>query len=189
MERGTATVTFSEDDVVETEYRVVYVKRDGAWLIDRVTEDEIVVAESHYDQLKELEWLIGDWVEESEGVRVEMTVQWTTKQQFMTRIYKVFDENDEVTSSGLQIIGWDAKDKVIRSWLFDSDGGVVTGTWHQRETGWAVPSVATLADGGSGSFTGILKPQEDGSFLWEKINCSVDGKLLPNTEPVIYQPQ
>jgi len=187
LERGTATVTHSEGNVVETDYSVVYVKRDGAWLIDRVTEAEMVIEESHYDELKVLEWLVGDWAQEGDGFRIEFSCQWTTKQNFISRKFKVYGEPDEVESSGLQIIGWDAKSKTIRSWLFDSDGGVVTGTWNKRDDGWSVQSVGTLADGGSGSFTSIFRPLDDGSFSWEKINRVVDGELLPNIDEIVVQ--
>ena len=186
LERGVATVTHSETEIVETTYTVVYVKRDDAWLIDRVTEDEIIIEETHYDELQELEWLIGDWLEEGEGFRIEFSCQWTTKQNFISRKYKVFGSEDEVESSGLQIIGWDAKEKKIKSWLFDSNGGVITGTWNKRsDNGWAVQSVGTLADGSTGSFTSIFRPQEDGTFSWEKINRVVDGALLPNIDEIV----
>jgi uncharacterized protein (TIGR02246 family) len=187
LERGVATVTHSESEIVETEYSVVYVKRDGAWLIDRVSEVEIIVEESHTDELKELEWLIGDWMEEGEGFRVEFSCQWTNKQNFISRKYKVYGQDDEIESSGLQIIGWDAKAKSIKSWLFDSEGGVITGTWNKRSDGWAVQSVGTLVDGSTGSFTSIFRPQDDGNFRWEKINRSVDGTILPNIEEILVE--
>lgn len=189
LERGTATVTHSDEDTVQTRYSVVYVKQDGKWLIDRVTEEEIVIEENHYDELKALEFLIGQWNMEGEGFRVEFNCQWTTKQNFISRTYKVYGEEDEVESSGLEVIGWDAKEKKIRSWLFDSDGGVVRGTWHQRDDGWATHCVATLADGGAGSYLCILRPQEDGNFSWEKINRFLDGKLLPNVDETVLQRQ
>ncbi len=187
VESGLATVTYSETEVVETDYRVVYVKRDDAWLIDRVTETEIILEESHRDELQVLEWLIGDWTMAGEGFRVEFSCQWTANENFISRTFKVFDEQDEVESSGLQIIGWDEKESRIRSWLFDSDGGVVEGVWSKRSDGWSVQSVATLADGGSGSFTSIFRPQSDGSFTWEKINQVLDGKLLPNIDELQVQ--
>ncbi len=185
LERGTATVTQATGEIDVTDYSVVYVKRDGAWLIDRVTEE--AVEPTHYDQLKVLEAFIGDWVGEDEGFRVEISNQWTAKQNFIASQYKIVE--DEVESSGLQIIGWDAKEKKIRSWLFDSDGGVVTGTWSKRDDGWSVSSVATLGGGESGSFTGILRLKDDGSFSWEKINQVVEDQLLPNIDEVVLNRQ
>lgn len=187
LEKGTATVAHSEADVVESQYSVVYVKHDGNWLIDRVTEDDIVVEESHFDELEDLEWLVGDWTVAGDGFRVEFSCQWTTKQNFLSRKYTVYGADDQVQSSGLQVIGWDAKAKSIRSWLFDSDGGVVVGKWSPRDDGWAIQSVATLADGGSGSFTGILTTRDESSYGWKKINRVLDGKLLPNIDEIVVQ--
>ncbi len=186
LERGTATVTCAEDDVVETNYSVVYVKRDGIWLIDRVTEDEIVVQPSNYQQLKDLEWLVGEWVDEGDGITIEIDCKWTRNQNYLSRSYTVSNE-EEVESSGLQIIGWDPQQKQIRSWLFDSDGGFISGTWNKRDDRWIVQSVATLADGGSGSFTAIFRPLEDGNYTWQKVNQVVDGKLLPNLDEILVQ--
>jgi hypothetical protein len=49
--------------------------------------------------------------------------------------------------------------------------------------------VATLADGGSGSFASVFRPLEDGRYAWQKINRVVDGQLLPNVDEVIIKRQ
>ncbi len=186
LERGTASVTRAADDVVETNYSAVYVRRDGAWLIDRITEDEVILPPSNYEQLKDLEWLVGDWIDSGEGVTIEMTCRWTKNQNYISRTYRVSDQQG-VESSGLQIIGWDPKRKEIRSWLFDSDGGFVEGTWTKRDDRWIVQSVATLADGGSGSFTSIFRLTADGNYTWQKINQVVEGTILPNVDEILVQ--
>jgi uncharacterized protein (TIGR02246 family) len=185
LERGMAIVTQPTGEIDETQYSVVYVRYDGQWLIDRVTEE--AVEPTHYQQLQVLEGLIGDWVGEDEGFRIEVSNQWTAKQNFIASQYKIVE--DQVESSGLQVIGWDAKENKIKSWLFDSDGGVVTGTWNKRDDGWAVLSVATLGGGESGSFTGVLRLKDDGNYSWEKINQVVDGQLLPNIDEVVLNRQ
>lgn len=187
LEKGTATVVHSETEIVETSYSVVYVKHDGDWLIDRVTESELFFEDTHYDELQELQWLIGEWMVEGEGFRVEFNCQWTANENFISRSFKVFGDGETVESSGLQIIGWDAKAKKIRSWLFDSDGGFVNGDWYKRSDGWSVQSVATLGDGAQGSFTSVFRPKEDGTYSWEKINRVIDGKLLPNIDELQIQ--
>ncbi len=186
LERGKATVTFAEDDIVETNYKVVYVQRDNTWLIDRVTEEDIAVTPSNYEHLKDLEFLIGEWIDEGEGFTIEIDSSWTRNQTFIARKFTISVE-DEVQSSGLQIIGWDAKLKQIRSWLFDSSGTVVTGTWAQRDDRWIVSSIATLADGGTGSFTAIFRPLDDGNYGWQKINQVLDGELLPHVDETIHR--
>lgn len=186
LERGIATVTHAEDDVVETSYSVVYVKQGGAWLIDRVTEDELVIEFSNRDKLAPLEWMIGKWVDEIEGSTIEFTCQWTRNQNFISRKYEVVT-SDGVESSGLQIIGWDPVNNQIRSWLFDSDGSFVSGKWTQSDDKWVVQSIATLADGAQGSYTSVFRPQDDGNFTWQKINRILDGELLPNIDEVVVQ--
>jgi uncharacterized protein (TIGR02246 family) len=59
VEQGTAKVILPDGTPEETEYTAVYVKRDGLWLLDRVTEEDVVAVPSHYEHLKELEWMIG----------------------------------------------------------------------------------------------------------------------------------
>ncbi|QDS97555.1 YybH family protein [Adhaeretor mobilis] len=186
LERGTATVAHSEDEVVETTYSVVYVKKDGTWLIDRVTEDEMVVELSHYENLKDLEWIIGEWIDETDGVKIEITCRWTENKNFISRTFAVSNA-EEVESSGLQIIGWDSKEKKISSWLFDSQGNIITGTWAKRDDRWTVQSLASLAGGISGSFITVFQPLEDGTYTWQKINQVVDGELLPNIEKSIVR--
>ncbi|MGI9471010.1 MAG: YybH family protein [Rubripirellula sp.] len=186
LERGRAVVTQGED-VKESRYDVVYVQRDGKWLIDRVTEEPIVPpAPSHYEQLQGLEWMIGDWSDQGEDFQLEVSCDWTRQRNFISRTFKL-KRDDGSVSSGLQLIGWDARREEIRSWLFDSDGGVVTGAWELRDDRWFVVSVATLADGSSGSFTSLFRPLEDGSYAWQKINRVHDGRLLPNIDEVIVR--
>jgi uncharacterized protein (TIGR02246 family) len=184
LERGTATVKAADGSTSESNYRVIFVRRDGKWLIDRVTEDDVVVEETNYEKLKGLEWLIGNWVDQADDISISTECKWTKNQNYISRIYKVM-EGDEVASSGLQVIGWDAKQKQIRSWLFDSSGGFVQGTWTQKGDRWMVQSLATLADGTSGSFTSIFRPIDENNYGWKKINRIMAGELMPNIDEVL----
>ena len=65
LEQGTATVITPDAPPTLSTYSVVHVRRDGKWLIDRVSETS--EAPSHYEQLKDLEWMIGEWVDEDGG--------------------------------------------------------------------------------------------------------------------------
>ncbi len=187
LERGVATVTQPDGSVDRTDYSVVFIKRDGQWLIDRVTEATKVEEEpepSHYEHLKGLDWMVGEWVDEEDEFTITTVCRWTRNQNYLSRMYQV-EVDGEVTSSGMQIIGWDPQKKQIRSWLFDSAGVFVQGTWSQKKDRWIVASVAVLADGGSGSFTAIFRPIDEQRFGWQKVNQIVDGELLPNLDEVI----
>jgi uncharacterized protein (TIGR02246 family) len=186
LERGTATITEVDESVSTTNYKTVLIKQDGKWLLDRVTEENNTVQASNYEHLKELEWIIGTWVDESDGLSIRYECDWTTHKNYISRKYTVSREGD-VVSSGLQVIGWDAKNKNIRSWLFDSDGGFVSGTWSGQDGRWVVQSVATLQNGESGSFTSIFRQLEDGSYSWKKINRSLNGEILANINEAIVR--
>lgn len=183
VERGTARVIVPNEPPEELTYQAVHVKRDGKWLLDRVTEDEVAVRPSHYEQLKPLEWLIGSWVDQDEEARVDMTCGWTKNQNFITRAFTV-SVGDEDDLSGLQIIGWDDALGKIRSWTFDSDGGVAEGTWSHKDNRWTVESSATLPDGRKASSVNIMNRLDDGSITWQITGRDVDGEILPNLPEV-----
>ena len=146
VEQGTAKVIRPDQEPEESEYTAVYVKRDGQWLLDRVTEEDVPVVLSHYEQLKELEWMIGTWVDQDEQNRIETTCQWTKNQNFMTRSFTV-SVRDRIEMAGMQIVGWDPAAKQIRSWVFDSDGGFGEGVWSKKDKRWYVQATGTLPDG------------------------------------------
>ena len=53
LEQGTASLMRPDSPPEKSSYSVVHVKRDGKWLIDRVTDEEIAAAPvSHYKHLK-----------------------------------------------------------------------------------------------------------------------------------------
>jgi uncharacterized protein (TIGR02246 family) len=183
VERGTARILVPEESPEELAYTAIHVKRDGKWLLDRVSEEEVAAVPSHYEQLKPLEWMIGSWVDEDEGARVEMTCSWTKNQNFITRSFLVA-VGDQIDLSGMQIIGWDPAAERIRSWAFDSDGGFAEGTWTNKENRWIVETAATLPDGRKSSSVNIMKIVDDNAITWQITGRDVDGEILPNLPEV-----
>ena len=188
LEEGTATVIRPKDIPDKSSYSAVHVKRDGKWLIDRVTEedeeDEETEIVSHYEQLKELEWMIGEWIDDAGGDIIVTECQWTRNRNHITRSFTV-NIDGRVDLAGMQIVGWDPARKQIRSWVFDSEGGFVEGVWSKDNGRWLVQSTATLPDGKRASYTSILRPLDENSIGWQKINRVRDGELLPNIDEVI----
>ncbi len=184
LEQGRVTVIGSDGQATQSDYDVVFIKQKNEWLIDRVSETESETINSNYAELKKLDWLIGQWTATAPGHRIEYTCQWTVNQNFISRKFSVLDSSNETVASGLQMIGWDANAKLIRSWLFDSDGGLIKGTWHPGDNQWTVQSVARFADGGSGSFSGVFQLHENGEHSWRKTNRVIDGQLMPNIESI-----
>ena len=184
VEHGVATVIRPNESPEESAYTAVYVKRDSQWLLDRVSEEVAPVVLSNYEHLKELEWMIGTWVDEEDQVHVETTCQWTKNQNFMTRAFAL-SVRGQVESAGMQIIGWDPAAKQIRSWVFDSDGAYGEGRWSKKENAWHIHQVGTLPDGRKSTSVNIITHVDDDTFTWQSVNRQVGEELLPNVDEVI----
>jgi uncharacterized protein (TIGR02246 family) len=184
VEQGTAKVLRPDQPPEESSYSAVYVKRDGRWLLDRVTEEEVPVVPSRYEQLKELEWMIGTWVDQDENDRIETTCQWTKNRNFITRAFTL-SVGDRIDMAGMQIIGWDPSTKQIRSWVFDSDGAFGEGTWSKKGSRWYIQSTGTLPDGQKSSSTNIMTYVDDNHFTWQSVNRQAGGEVLPNVDEVV----
>ena len=184
LEQGTATVNEPNRDPLLTRYSAVHMKRDGKWLIDRISEEEVVLPPSHYEQLKDLEWMIGGWVDQAGEGTVSTQCHWARNNNFIIRSFTVSD-GDAVGMAGMQIIGWDPARKQIRSWVFDSDGGFNEGLWQPIDQKWMVHCTATLSDGRRGTSDSIMKPLDENSFTWQQVNRFVDGEMLPNLEEIV----
>ena len=185
LERGTAIVMRPDAEPEHSHYRVVLVRRDGQWLIDRETEEaEPEEAPSHYEQLKDLEWMLGTWVDQDGGEVIKTSCRWSRNRNFIVRTFTATID-DEIYLTGMQLVGWDAARKQIRSWVFDSDGGVSEGVWRRSGGQWMVQATATLADGSLASSTSVLRPLGEDSFAWRKINRVVAGEILPNIDEVV----
>ena len=183
VEHGTARVVSPDESPAESSYTAVYVKRDGQWLLDRVTEDDVPVATSHYQQLKELEWMIGQWADEDENTSVVTQCQWARNNNFIIRAFTITLEG-QTELAGMQIIGWDAAAKRIRSWVFDSDGGFSEGVWTRKDDRWFIRKSGILPDGGTASAVNIIKYVDDNTCTLQSVSRSVDGEILPNVDEV-----
>ena len=183
VEHGTAKVIRPDQAPEESEYTAVYVKRDAQWLLDRVTEEEVPVVTSHYEQLKDLEWMIGRWVDEDDEDTVVTECNWTKNNNFITRSFTV-QVRDQIGMAGMQIIGWDPSTKQIRSWVFDSDGGFGQGTWKKNNNRWYSQQSGVLPDGRKSSSVNIITYVDDNTCTLQSVNRTVDGELLPNVEEV-----
>jgi len=184
VETGVAKLISADGQPQESSYTAIHVKEDGKWFLDRVTEEDVPVVMSHYEQLKDLEWMIGTWVDADDQARIETTCQWTRNKNFITRSFTVSVGN-RVDMAGMQVIGWDPTAKQIRSWVFDSDGGFAEGRWTKKDNRWSVTTTGTLPDGRKTSSVNVITYVDDAEFKWESVNRTVSGDLLPNIDEVV----
>lgn len=183
VERGKATLRTAEGLDQETLFRVTFVKHEGQWNIQKIDEIDWVETPSHYQQLKDLEWLIGDWIDQSEVFEIKSSYRWDKNKNFITNHFLV-TALGKIDLEGEQVIGWDPVRKEVRSWMFDSDGGVAEGKWRKEEKAWVVTTTHLLPTGKIGSQLIILTPLDRNSYTLEIANREVEGEMLPNIESV-----
>jgi len=184
VEQGTAKMLAPNAEPEETEYSAVNVKRDGKWLLDRVTDKSKEEIQTHYEQLKPLEWMLGSWTDESEDAVVELDCNWTKNKNFLTRAFKI-SIPDQIDFSGMQVIGWDPAAKAIRSWTFDSNGTFAEATWEHRGGRWFIRNRGVLPDGRTATMINVMKPVDENSFTWQTIERTAAGELLPNIDEIV----
>jgi uncharacterized protein (TIGR02246 family) len=184
LESGVARVIVPGQEPSETEYEAIHVKTADAWKIDSVREEEPrAVAPSHYEQLRDLEWMIGRWSDAEGDAAVQTNVRWTPNRNFIVRSFKVLLD-DQVDFEGTQVIGWDPYRQAIRSWMFDTDGGFAAGRWSANGSQWTVHTLNVLPDGRRASATMIYDLLDEDTVRFRSIGRQVDGELMPNIGPV-----
>jgi uncharacterized protein (TIGR02246 family) len=184
VEHGTAKVSGPKGEPEEIDYTAVNVKRDGKWLLDRVTDTAKESVPTHYEQLKALEWMVGQWTNAADDAQVELDCHWTKNQNFLTRAIKV-SAGGGLEFSGMQIIGWDPADKTIRSWTFDSNGTFAEATWTQKGDRWFIHNKGVLAGGSRATMVNVMRQVDENSFTWQTIERTAGGELLPNIDEVL----
>ncbi len=184
---GQTRLSTDKGDASEyTRFSGLTVKRDGKWLIAEIREYPAPVEEvSSYDRLIELEWMVGDWVDESETAKASSSIRWAENNSFLIRTYKV-DIKGERSMSGTVIIGWDPQTGQIKSWMFDSNGGHGEGLWTRTgDKEWIVKAHGVLTDGRPTSATQIHTILNKDSVKTSSIDRIVGGQVAPDIADVV----
>lgn len=134
------------------------------------------------DQLNELDWLIGSWINKSEGTTVTTTFEWDKDKHFIIQHFSM-KKADEPELMGQQIIAWDPSEKRVRSWVFDSDGGFGQSLWSRQGENWYAETVYTLPDGRKASATHVYTNVDNNSYTFSSVGRDVDGQMLPDIGP------
>lgn len=165
-------------------YRVVHKRVDGKWLMASVRDSSLnALGEA---ALGDLGWLVGDWVADENGVKMESTCRWTASRKFLERKYTV-SRGGKVVASGVQMIGWNPQLQQLQSWVFTSDGGHAVGNWTPRKDGWAIETQGMLADGTPTQAVNLFTRIDDQAFSWQSVERAVGGSALPDTEEVLLK--
>jgi uncharacterized protein (TIGR02246 family) len=186
VEGQTRLSTRTGDATEFTRFSGLVVKRDGKWLVAEIREYPAAVEDvSPYERLKELEWMVGDWVDESENVKSSSSVHWADNESFLIRDFQV-EVQGEKPKSGTMFIGWDPPTGQIKSWLFDSEGGHGEGLWTRTgEKEWVVKAQGVLRDGRPTSATQIYVILNKDSVKVSSIDRIIGGQIAPDIAGVV----
>jgi uncharacterized protein (TIGR02246 family) len=182
IEKGVARVK-SPGGIADTaaRYTVVHAKRDGKWTMV-LGRDAPYVPATNEDYLKDLEWLIGDWVPEAKDQPLRLHFEWMAQRNFIKNTYTV-TKDGQSTLTGGQIIGWDPRLGRIVSWHFDAQGGFGKDIWMKDGQKWVIEATGVLRDGSESTALNIATPVGVNSFTWQSVKRTLDGVALPDIPP------
>jgi len=169
----------------ETEYQATHVKQGDRWVMSRVRGFNRVVL-SPYDQLRELEWLVGDWVDESPDSLVEASYRWDDNKAFLLQDFSIRVKGQKVLQ-GTQRIGWDPLSKQIKAWVFDSEGGHAQSLWSFVDGSWVIQAKGVRNDGKVVTVTNQLTQLGRDRFSLESADRIVGDERMPNMSVIVVR--
>jgi uncharacterized protein (TIGR02246 family) len=184
IEIGEATLTPAKGEATTVAYRAIHAKQpDGKWLMTNVGPDVTAEGSTSAGPLEELTWMLGTWHDAESDMDLSCDCRWDGNRRFMMRMFVIKSE-DRSALQVTEIIGWDAANRCIRSWVFDSDGGFGQNTWSKRGDEWIISAKGTLPDGGRASAVNIIQCIDDNAYTWASTNRDIDDEMLPDVDNV-----
>lgn len=192
IEEGSSSTRLPEEekDGPSSPYTAVYVKKDGHWLHAVVRDHPAQPAEdaaenTGYERLKELEWMVGEWVEENKDAKVFNTCRWAQNKNFLVWEYNIEDKGAHA-DGGTTWIGWDPLTGQIKSWVFDSNGGHGEATWTRNgDNQWVVKAEGVLGDGRTASATQYVTMLDKERASWTSVDRVAGGEVVPDISEFI----
>ena len=179
LEKGRTLITSEDGGTNGSLFTAVHTKSGDKWLISSLVETPLPQVEPS-DRLSALNWLIGKWLEvdESSGLRIESEYSWARGGNYISCSVSV-QKGEKVVMEGWQIIGWDPLEGKIRSWTFDSDGGMSEAFWTGDGNRWLIRDDGVAADGTRSAADNTVTKISDDQFTWESTNRVVSGEPQP----------
>jgi uncharacterized protein (TIGR02246 family) len=187
-----AVATFSApkgSEPVKVDFAALVVRQaDGRWLLASIRSEGARSLRTPHARLKQLEWLIGQWVDESDASTVHTSTRWWDDGNFIRTSFAIQVAGRNVIS-GTQLIGWDGSLEKFRSWIFDSEGGHGEGIWTKIADRWVVKSTGVRSDGDVYSATHTYEQKGPDAYLFSVTDRIVGDESQPDfTSHVVRKP-
>jgi hypothetical protein len=135
-------------------------------------------------ELKQLDWLIGDWVDESPNSLVTTTYHLADDHRAIESEFHVHI-NGKPAMTGTQRIAWDPQAKKLRSWVYDSEGGLAEGVWTCDGDQWIVKMTGASHDGQVSSSTNVISRVGKDRLTWQSRDRAVGAEMTPDVGPIV----
>lgn len=168
-------------------FGLIAVRKGDQWQLAELRDDSTTSSEGpdRGEPLRELEWMIGDWLDDGEDGKVSAQVRWDEGKKFLVRKYSV-QVNGEPARSGTQWIGWDPQENQVRSWNFDSEGGFGQGQWTRSDGDrWIIKASGKTGDGLTTSATQIIELVNKDAVKFQSTDRVVNAEQLPDIDEVL----
>jgi uncharacterized protein (TIGR02246 family) len=170
---------------VETKYEVTHVKKGNRWLMAMGRSYDVDVL-TPYEYLRDLDWLIGDWIDEGADSVVEISYRWTDNKAFLLQEFTV-RANGKKVLNGSQRIGWDPLSKQIKAWIFDSEGGHGESYWSNVDDSWVIQMRAVRLDGKVATATNRITRIGTDRMAYQSVDRIVGEEAQPNLAVTIVR--
>ena len=185
VETGTTTITTKEGASRTNRYHALHVKRNQHWQTAEAREFSAPELPANADnRLAELEWLLGDWIDEGPAGVVRYKGAWddANRRRFLVRPFTVTVQGKPVLT-GTHRIGFDPTLGQIRGWVFDSNGGFSEEFWFPTGPDqWVIKSSGVDAQGERVTATHVLTHASSHNARLAVLNHSVADQALPAGE-------
>jgi len=186
MEEGNAVVKPSPAGVSGiSRYSAIHVKVDGKWLMAAV-RDTWVETPPATRSSADLEWMIGTWVAEEQGVKTESICNWSANERFLERRYTT-TKVDGTKTTGMQLIGWNPLEQHVQSWDFSPDGGNAVGIWSPTDGGWQSQVQGTTGSGIPSAAVNVLIRLDDNAYMWKSTQRTLGESAIPDTDEIVIK--
>jgi uncharacterized protein (TIGR02246 family) len=164
---------------------LICAKDGNKWLVASLRETEVKgAAASHHDQLQQLEWMVGEWIDEGSQSHVHFSCRWDDAGNYLLRDFEVHSAGGK-TITGTQRIGFDSLNGHLKSWAFDSAGGYAEGYWQRDGDNWILNSSGVTADGRMASGSSIFTRVDQNRISFHSVDRVVGGQRIPDVVEVI----
>jgi len=185
IEEGVRRITTDQAAAAaQVRYVAVRTKQGDHWPLASYREFSDDPLPTPTEMLGALEWIVGDWVDESPEGKTQISYRWSEDGNFLIGEYNLTIGGMSAGKS-TQRIGWDPVEGELRSWTFDSDGGFAEGEWASTDDGWIVKSEATMPDGTTGSATVTIAMKDADHFVVASTDRIVGGVEEPDFKLVV----